>query len=100
MRNASLLEARRRAPVVFIDLDGRIANSRKRLAALQKRLDKVELRLRGHIESLTVERLLSLQQRVENYAMQAKYSLAQIYDRAAIDEGRPPPAANPVESEQ
>ena len=83
-RIASLSLAQERAPTDFQSLAKRISEARSKLQVANRRLDDTELRLGRRLESLAVARLKSLQSRIDNYLLHARYSLAQVYDRAAV----------------
>ena len=83
---SSLQRTQQQVPLNFSELATRIDQSRRRVAALQQQIGGIERSLHRHIESLTLSRLDALQVRIDNYTLQAKYSLAQVYDRAATGE--------------
>ena len=86
VRLASLRKTQQEVPSTFAGLDNRIAESKRRVNVLQSDVQRIQARIYRYVESLTVARLRRLQERVENYTLQAKYSLAQVYDRAASAE--------------
>ena len=73
------------------DFAARVAALRSRLDAAQTRLADVAKQQNGLLESLARDELVQQQERIGTYQIQARFSLAAIYDRAAA-----PPAAAPA----
>lgn len=96
----ALKEARRRQHDVgegvigwdeeFATLSARIGALRPRVAALKAATDAALAGQRGHLESVAVEVLNSQRDRLDTYMVQARFSLASIYDRAAARAGGAP----------
>ena len=96
----ALKEARRRQHDVgegvlgwdeeFGSLSARIGALRPRVASLKAATDAALASQRGHLESVAVEVLNSQRDRLDTYMVQARFSLASIYDRAAARAGGAP----------
>ncbi|MEM7208980.1 MAG: hypothetical protein AAF434_14250 [Pseudomonadota bacterium] len=84
-RLASLKSAQQSAPDNYDVLDVRIRDGRSRVESAFVDVERVAAQLRRRLESLAVERLNNLSERLTSYQLQARYSLAQVYDRAAVE---------------
>lgn len=71
----------------------RIGEQTPRIAALQKRTDSLLQRQQAYLQKLAIDSLEQYKQRLYHYGVEARFALAQIYDRAASHE--PPAAAEP-----
>ena len=60
------------------------------------RLAQAEALQGAHLEQLAEQELVAQQERLAAYQVQARFALADIYDRASL----PPPAASPDEARQ
>jgi hypothetical protein len=65
-----------------------------RIAGLLARTDVLLAQQQDYLQELAVNELQQQKQRLQDYAVEARYALAQVYDHAA-DQG-PPPAQNPA----
>ncbi len=74
------------------DFGGRIDEQTPRISALLARTDDLLARQQKSLEDLAVAQLQDYQQRLHGYTVEARYALAQIYDRAASR----PQTAEPV----
>jgi len=93
----ALKEARRRQHDVsqgvegwdeeFVSLGARIGALRPRVAALKAATDVALANQSGHLESVAVAVLEAQRDRLATYMVQARFSLASIYDRAAARAG-------------
>jgi hypothetical protein len=73
----------------FAGLRARIGGLRPRVAALQASTDAALARQRDHLEAVAIEVLDAQRERLDTYMVQARFSLATIYDRAAARAGAP-----------
>ena len=93
----ALKEARRRQHDVasgvegwdeeFASLSARIGALRPRVAELKAATDAALANQRGHLEAVAVDVLNTQRERLDTYMVQARFSLASIYDRAAARAG-------------
>jgi hypothetical protein len=76
----------------------RIAALAARVHAMRERLVQTADLQNRYLENMAVSELDAQKQRLDAYALQARFALADIYDRAAdtADGGTPPPAATPA----
>ena len=88
-RLESLGRAQAGAPAFLESLSDDVSQSAKRVDDALLRLRDVEERLQGQINELAIARLTQLQTRIDDYLLQARYSLAQVYDRAASEDEVP-----------
>ena len=82
-RHHRVHEARDEWPQRSAELNARIAALSPRVAAVAAALDRAIERQRGMIESVAVDELTAQKARLDTYLVQARFSLAAIYDRAA-----------------
>jgi tetratricopeptide (TPR) repeat protein len=78
-------QARSAAPTTTGDFAQRIDVLQTRLAALRARLEAAGLAQQQLLADIAVDELQAQQQRISEYAVQARFALATIYDRAAGD---------------
>jgi chromosome segregation ATPase len=71
------------APKSTGDFSVRIADLQARLTALRERLAQARESQSGQLASLAIAELDAQKQRLADYEVQARFSLASIYDRAA-----------------
>lgn len=83
-RRAGLLQARRQARERFEGYAGRIAELRARIARLRGRNEALLRAHAEHLSHLAEAALIEHRARIEAYLRQARFALAQTYDRAAL----------------
>ncbi len=92
-------EAKQAVPDRNGEFAERIAALRPRIAAVRERLAALQRAQADYLADIAVRELESQKERLATYTLQARYSLATIYDRAAEGEAkrsdRPQPAAAP-----
>lgn len=93
-RDASLAAAQREEPVRFQRFTERLAALAQRIRALQPRLAELTAEQRVALQTEAVAALQAQQQRLDSYADQARYAVAQLYDRATQ------PAPQPKEGDR
>jgi arsenate reductase-like glutaredoxin family protein len=82
---ASLEQAQDAALIGFEGYADRIAAARSRIDALRPEVAEVLAAQETRLESLAIDALRARQRRLKTYAVQARFSLAQIYDQVASD---------------
>ena len=87
-RRAAMERAVAAAPAGFDAYRARIGALRSRIGGAQRRLATVLERQRAELEAMALAELKRRQQRLEQYLMQSRFALAQLYDRAAAS-GKP-----------
>lgn len=87
---ASLKEAQGAALIGFEGYADRIAAAKRRIGALRPAVAEVLAAQEKRLESLAIDALRARQRRLKTYAVQARFSLAQIYDQVASDGGTEP----------
>lgn len=87
-RRAALERAVAAVPAGFDAYQARIGVLRRRIDTAQRRLAGVLERQRAELEAMALAELRRRQQRLEQYLMQSRFALAQLYDRAAAS-GKP-----------
>jgi hypothetical protein len=90
-------QARATVPNDTTDFTARIAALAGRVQTMRERLAGASDQQNQYLEGLAVEQLREQQQRLDSYAIQARFALAGIYDRAAdkSDTAAPPAAPRP-----
>lgn len=78
----ALARAQRDEPARFDDFARRIAALEQRLDALIPRVDTLAREQRGALQEIAVRQLQAQQVRLANYEAQARFAVAQLYDRA------------------
>ena len=73
----------RKEPAQFGEFSERIEGLDPRISAMQRRVDATMARHRVYLQNVAVEELQAQKQRLETYAVQARFALAAIYDRSA-----------------
>jgi tetratricopeptide (TPR) repeat protein len=73
-------------------LRDRVARQPARIATLSAATDRLLARQETYLQDLAVDELERHKQRLHDYSMEARFALAQIYDRAATQADAPPPA--------
>jgi len=86
-RRVALQRARAEAPKGFEGYDAHIKSLRQRLTQLQVRTVLVAREQERYLEDMAVAELELQQQRLATYTTQARFAVAQIYDRAAKQSG-------------
>lgn len=81
-REAALAQAQRDEPARFERFAERIAALQRRLEALIPRVAALTLEQQGVVEGLAVAELARQKERLVVYATQARFAVAQLYDRA------------------
>jgi hypothetical protein len=89
-RITSLERAQDAALIGFEGYADRIAAARSRINALRPAVAEVLAAQETRLESLAIDALRARQRRLKTYAVQARFSLAQIYDQLASDGGSEP----------
>ena len=85
--------ARKNVPVNTGEFAARVAALQKRIDALQLRLADAERRQSGYLAQVAVRELEQQKERLDTYQVQARFALATMYDRAAnAQPERPAPA--------
>jgi hypothetical protein len=100
-------EAKQAVPDRNGEFAGRIAGLRPRIAAARDRLAALQRAQADYLADIAVRELESQKERISTYMLQARYSLATIYDRAASDDdakrgerAAPPPAASQPDAQK
>lgn len=81
-RDAALARAQRDEPARFEGFGARIAGLDGRLRALVPRVAALSNEQQGEVQQLAVAELQRQKERLASYAMQARFAVAQLYDRA------------------
>jgi hypothetical protein len=89
-------KARASVPQNTGEFAARIQTLQERIDALRGRLAQAEALQGAYLEQLAEQELVAQQERLAAYQVQARFALADIYDRASL----PPPAASPDEARQ
>jgi hypothetical protein len=96
-------QARATVPSDTDEFSARIAALAARVQTVRSRLTDASHQQNQSLEGVAVAELRAQQQRLDSYALQARFALAGIYDRAADQAGEPaaaPPAAEAPPSAQ
>ena len=91
-RETASSRAREGAPERNAALGARVAATAPRVASLAGRVDSAKAKQSRHLADLAITELEIQRQRLDQYAVQARYELATIYDRATS--GQLPPTAD------
>ncbi len=83
-RDAALTQAQRDEPVRFDAFAGRIVELDKRIRALRPRVAALSLEQQQDVQELAVAELTRQKERLAVYAAQARFAVAQLYDRANL----------------
>ena len=87
-------DARVAAPARTADFAARVDALRPRIESTQARVAALRQKQADYLADIAVRELQDQKERLTSYMLQARYSLATIYDRAAADDGaRAAPAA-------
>jgi hypothetical protein len=86
-RRRDVVDAREGWPTKFKALTARIANLEPRLTALRGAVHTELTRQRAFLVSLASDHLAAERKRLDGYRLQARFALAEIYDRAATAPG-------------
>ncbi|HEX7688751.1 MAG TPA: hypothetical protein VF453_13650, partial [Burkholderiaceae bacterium] len=81
-RDEALARAQRDEPARFDDFARRIAALEQRLDALIPRVDALAREQQGALQEIAVRQLQAQQVRLASYEAQARFAVAQLYDRA------------------
>jgi hypothetical protein len=85
-------KARAEWPEKFASLTGRIDGLAPRIEALEQRLAQTLTKQQAYLQALAVDSLQARRDRLGTYAVQARFALASLYDRAAAQaDARPLP---------
>ncbi len=96
-------QARATVPSDTDEFSARIAALAARVQTVRSRLADASQQQNQYLEGVAVAELRAQQQRLDSYALEARFALAGIYDRAADQAGEPaaaPPAAEAPPSAQ
>jgi tetratricopeptide (TPR) repeat protein len=85
-------EAERTRPGRLAGFGQQVEQQGPRIAGLLARTDTLMARQEHALEDLAVEELQQYQDRLQSYTAEARFALAQIYDRATSQGAPPPPA--------
>jgi hypothetical protein len=83
-RDASLARAQAEEPVRFDQLGARIAELDGRLRAMTPRVSTLLAEQQQYVQNLAVAALEQQKERLASYGTQARFAVAQIYDRARL----------------
>ena len=83
-RDAELAQAQRDEPARFERFAGRIPDLDRRIQALIPRVASLSREQQGVVQDLAVAELERQKDRLAVYAMQARFAVAQLYDRATL----------------
>jgi hypothetical protein len=92
-RDAALAEAQRDEPKRFEAFAARITELERRIDALIPRVAALGKEQQGEVQQLAVTELQGQKERLVAYATQARFAVAQIYDRANSPAARPQPGS-------
>lgn len=81
-RNAALAQAQRDEPARFERFAARIPDLGRRIEALTPRVAALSLEQKQAVEDLAVAALVRQKERLGTYTLQARFAVAQLYDRA------------------
>ncbi len=81
-RDQRLTEAQRERPQQLAEFAARVAALGPRLSAQQQRLQELSAAQRAYLRQLALDQLEQQKARVAAYLVQARYAMAQIYDRS------------------
>jgi hypothetical protein len=84
VRDAALARAQREEPMAFDAFAGRIGALDKRILALQPRLAALRGEQQVALQEMAVAELLQQKLRLAEYVAQARFAVAQLYDRATL----------------
>jgi t-SNARE complex subunit (syntaxin) len=82
LRQQSLQRAQQVARAGFEGYAQRIADERRRLAQLQREIEDVVRAHERYLQELVVNELEQQRKRLRGYVTQARFGIAQIYDRS------------------
>jgi hypothetical protein len=94
-RDAELAQAQRDEPSRFDAFAGRIPELDRRIQALIPRVAGLSREQQGVVQDLAVAELTRQKERLAVYATQARFAVAQLYDRAKLARGANHDAAKP-----
>jgi hypothetical protein len=83
-RDEALAQAQRAEPARFEKFAARIAELDQRIRALIPRVAALSREQQGHVQDLAVAELTRQKERLAVYATQARFAVAQLYDRATL----------------
>jgi hypothetical protein len=89
-------QARATVPSDTGDFAARIAELAARIQAMRDRLAQASQQQNHYLESVAESELSAQKQRLDAYALQARFALADIYDRAGDQGGAAAPGATPT----
>jgi hypothetical protein len=82
--DAELTRAQKEEPAHFDQFAARIAALQQRIRALLPRVEALLKLQRGAVQEMAVEELQAQKERLAIYGTQARFAVAQIYDRARL----------------
>lgn len=77
-------ETMRNEPLLFAELDARVASLSPRIDGMRLRVEKSLAQQRSFLQQTAVEELQAQKRRLDTYTVQARFALATIYDRSSI----------------
>jgi tetratricopeptide (TPR) repeat protein len=83
-REAALAKAQREEPARFEQFEKRIVELGKRIRAMLPRVAALSREQQGHVQELAVAELDRQKDRLATYVTQARFAVAQLYDRAHL----------------
>ena len=83
-KDTALLQAQQQEPNRYVAMAGRLAALDQRLQALVPRAVALDREAQAHLQDIAVAELERQQQRLDDYAAQARLAIAQIHDRAQV----------------
>ncbi len=83
-RDSALAQAQRDEPLNFDGFAARIAALEQRIRELQPRVAALTGEQQAEVQDMAVAELRQQQQRLQVYATQARFAVAQLYDRATL----------------
>ena len=73
----------RKEPTLFAGFSDRVAGLSPKLDRMRLRVEETKTRQLAFLQSVATEELRAQKQRLETYTVQARFALADIYDRSA-----------------
>ena len=87
--------ARHSVPTNTGEFASRLALLKTRITELQARLVSAEKAQQGYLQQIAVAELSDQKDRLDAYEVQTRFALATMYDKAASESAKPPPAGAP-----
>ena len=79
-------ETMREEPALYASLNGQVNSLRPRIDALKVKVDLAMAEQRAFLRGVAVDELMAQKQRLQTYTVQARFALADIYDRGSTVE--------------